>query len=142
MSSSSSVTRRTSIAYRATRRLLGLSLLLLAVSAFPAYAQAATPTSRLAWDQIGQSVATASSATYTAFVDGSTTGIVVTGVVCVAGTPVTNATCTSNLPPLTPGTHTMTLTQTIGGASSPQSAPPLSFSYIVVVTPTNTRIVP
>ena len=122
------------------RRLSIVALSLLLVS-MPAVAQTATPLSKLAFDEVGQTVATASGATYTGLIDGSTTATPLTGIVCTATANPTGATCTSALPPLTPGTHTITITQTIGGASSAASAP-LSFSLIVVVTPTNVRITP
>lgn len=133
----SSGPHRTSLAYRASRRILGLACCIL-LMASASYAQAATPASKLAFDEVGQTVAVASAATYTAFVDGATTGTVLT-VTCVAGTPATTTTCTAPLLALTPGTHTVTVTQTISGAVSPPSTP-LSFTYVVVVTPTNVRI--
>lgn len=113
----------------------------LALFATPAFAQAATPASKLAFDEVGQSAATAGGATYTAFIDGSTTGVPLTGLNCTATTTPVGATCTTNLPALTPGAHTLTVTQTIAGATSPASTP-VSFSMVVVVTPTGVRIVP
>lgn len=105
-----------------------------------ASAQTATPSSHLAFDEAGQAVTVAQGASYTASVD-SAAGIALTGVTCVAGTPSSTATCTANFPAMTPGTHTVTVTQTISGASSSPSVP-LSVTFVIVVTPTNPRVVP
>jgi hypothetical protein len=115
-----------------------LLLACLALSA-PLYAQAATPASSLAWDQIGQSVTVAQSAGYTVFLDGAPTGTALASVTCTA--TGASATCSAPFPALTPGAHTLTLTQTISGASSAKSAP-LSFTFVIVVTPTNLRVTP
>lgn len=107
-----------------------------------ASAQTVTSGSRLAWDQAGQTVATATSATYKAYVDTSTTGVALAGVTCVVGVPSTTATCSANFPALTPGSHTIALTQSIGTAESLRSTPPFAFEYVVVVVPTNVRMAP
>lgn len=135
-----SARRPTSMAYRVSRRCLGLAVCWLWMIG-AANAQPATPTSKLAFDEVGQSVATAGGATYTAFVDGSTTGVPLAGLTCTATTTPVGATCTVALPALTTGAHTLTVTQTIAGASSTPSAS-LAFSMVLVVTPTNVRIVP
>lgn len=133
----SSDTPRTSMAYRITQRCLGVAvcLLLMAVSS---YAQAATPASKLAFDEVGQALAVVQGATYNAVVD-TAAPVPLAGVACIATTLPVGATCTATLPAMTVGTHILTVTQTISGAVSPQSAP-LSFSFVVVVTPTNVRI--
>lgn len=137
---SSSDTRRTSWAYRATQRFLGAAICFL-LMASSSYAQAATPSSKLGFDEAGWSVATAQSAVYTPIVDGVTLpAFVASTVVCTATTSPAGATCTVPLPALTIGPHTMTLTENISGVTSPQSAP-LTFSFVVVVVPTNLRII-
>ncbi len=105
-----------------------------------ATAQPATPSSRLAWDEVGQSVATAQAAAYAVYVD-TGTPVALAGVTCVVGTPASTTTCSAAFPALTPGAHTLTLTQIIGGAESAKSAT-LAFSYVLVVTPTAVRVVP
>lgn len=94
-------------------------------------AQVATPASKLGWNQEGQTQAIAQSATYNMYVD-VLVPTVAQNVICIVGTPVT---CKADLPALTVGSHQIRLTQVIGAAESPQSLP-LSFTYVVVVTPT------
>ena len=142
----SSATPQTTMAYRISRHLLtrwrvGLVLIALLGQPHIAAAQAATPTSKLAWDQIGQSVVTAQAASYNVYID-TGTPVLVVGVACVTGAPTTNATCTATFPAMSPGAHTLTLTQLIGGAESPKSTPALAVVFVVVVTPTAVRIVP
>lgn len=125
----------------AHRRNLGLVVGLLALVAWPAAAQTvATPNNHLAWIEIGQSVAQASSAIYNSYLDTASTGVPVAGVACVVGSPATDSSCQSNLPVLTLGLHTVVLSQVISGAESAKSAPPLSFTFVVVVQPTSLRI--
>lgn len=107
--------------------------LLMAVSAS---AQTATPQNKFQWTEVGQTVAIAGGATYNLYDGTNPTPIVLTGVTCVAGTPATDATCTGNIPALTLGVHTVTLTEVISGAESAKSAV-LSFTFVIVVTPTN-----
>lgn len=121
--------------------LLPVLLLAAPTASLAQAAVAATPSNHLTFDLPGQAVAVAGSATYTAFVDGAAAGAVVTGLTCVTSTTVSGSTCTVNWPAMTVGTHSLTLTQTISGASSTPSTP-LSFQFVVVVTPTNLRAVP
>lgn len=117
-------------------------LLLLLCSAV-AFAQAASPTSHVGWDINGQAVAVASAATYNGYVDALPV-VALTGVSCVTSvSPApSGSTCTANWPPMTAGAHTITITQVIAGAESSKSTPPLSFTFTIVVTPTNVRQVP
>jgi hypothetical protein len=115
-----------------------LLLLLLPVSLL---AQTATPGSKLLWDLPGQTATVAQSASYRLYVD-TGTPISLTGVTCVTGTVATTATCsTAGWPAMTPGPHTLTVTQTMGGVESSQSVA-LSVTLVIVVTPTNVRIGP
>jgi len=97
----------------------------------------ATPTNHLGWDEVGQTAAIANASTYNAYIDAATTPVALTGVACIG---TTTATCTANWPAMTPGTHTLTITQVNGGESGKSA--PLSFSFVVVVVPTNVRQVP
>lgn len=133
-------TRRTSWVRRATLQFLGVAVCFL-LMASTSFAQAATPSSKLGFDEAGWSVATAQSAVYTPTVDGvALPAFAASAVVCTATVSPAGATCTVPLPALTIGPHTMTLTETISGVTSPQSAP-LTFSFVVVVVPTNLRII-
>lgn len=115
-----------------------VALWLCAVSA---HAQTATPASSLAWDQPGQTAAVAQGAAYKLYLDASTTGAALATVTCTAA-PVTGpVTCASPFPAMTPGVHTLAITQTIGGVESAKSTT-LSVTLVVVVTPVNVRIVP
>lgn len=109
---------------------------LLLLIAAPVFAQTATPQNKFQWTEAGQAFASAGAATYNLYDGASTTPIVLTGVVCVASVPVTDASCSANIPALTLGLHTVTLTQVISGAESAKSAA-LSFTFVIVVTPTN-----
>lgn len=116
-----------------------LLALIIVISASSAFAQTATPSSRLAWDQIGQPPAAANGFTYTAYVDGATAGISLVGAVCNNGPTASDATCVVSLPPLVAGAHTVSVTQSLGGAESAKSVA-LSFTVVIVVTPTNVRL--
>lgn len=69
------------------------------------------------------------------------TPIPLTGVVCVAGNPTTGSDCTSNIPALTVGQHTVTVTQVIISAESGKSNT-LSFTMVIVVTPSGLVLKP
>lgn len=105
-----------------------------------AAAQTVTPLSHFGWTEPGQDLALAQSATYHAYDGTATTGVPVTSVTCVVNAGSPDPFCTSNLPALQPGAHTVTLTQIIGGAESPRSNA-LSFQLVVVVQPTGLKIV-
>jgi hypothetical protein len=125
------------------KRILLLAFVLTLGSVASVQAQTATPASKLVWDEIGQVSATAGSAAYKAYVDNQTTGTPLSGVSCAAAVsplnPAADSTCQAPMPALTPGAHTITLTQSIGGAESVKSTA-LSFTYVVVVTPTSLRV--
>jgi hypothetical protein len=122
------------------KRFLAFLLALIVVSWQPASAQVATTGNKLGFTEVGMTVAIANSATYKIYVDGAATGAATTGLTCAAGSPATNADCSVNLPALTVGTHTVTLTQVISAAESAKPTP-FSFSFVVVVTPTGLQIV-
>jgi hypothetical protein len=100
-------------------------------------AQTAGPANQLGWNQVGQSPATAGAATYNLYDGASATPLPLTNVICSAG--LTDTTCTGSFPALTPGAHTITLTQAIGSAESGKSSP-LSFTFVIVVTPSNVTV--
>lgn len=103
-----------------------------------AQAQTATPTTKLGWDQEGQSLANASGATYQLYIDGGT-ATPLPNVACAQNGPST-VSCSAPLPALTAGSHVIRLSQTLGGAESGQSAS-LNFTFVIVVTPTNLRVI-
>ena len=123
------------------KRLLVASALILLFGPPAAAQSVATPSNHLGWDEPGQSAAVANGSTYNAYLDASTTPTPLTGVTCSTGTPVSTATCVANWPALQPGTHTLTVTQVQTNVESAKSAP-LSFTMVIVVTPTNVRQVP
>jgi len=103
-----------------------------------ASAQPATPQNHLGWTQVGQTQAVAQGATYNIYVDALPSSVMA-GVTCV--TSGSDSTCKGNWPAMTPGTHTVTLTQVIQTAESTKSVP-LSVTFVVVVTPTGLVVVP
>jgi hypothetical protein len=123
-----------------------MKTLLVAVSilAIPtvARAQNATPTSKVAWTQVADSLATANGYGYKYYADASTTGVVFpTPVTCtVTGTTFN---CVVNIPTFTQGMHSITVTASNVGGESPKSAA-LSFTYVVPVpaAPTVLKIIP
>jgi hypothetical protein len=121
---------------------LALSGLLVIASASLAAAQTATPASKLAWDEAGESPAVAQAAIYNLYVDGAGVAVNLTSVSCVVQTAnAANATCTAPFPPMTVGSHSLTLSQVSNGAESPKSTP-LTVTFVIVVTPTGIRVVP
>lgn len=115
-----------------------LSLVFVLFAAF-ASAQVATPINHFGWTEVGQAPAVAGPATYNLYVDATPAPIVLTGVVCVAAGA--DSACTANIPALTVGPHTVTLTQAITGAESGKSSP-VSFTFVIVVTPTGFTLKP
>lgn len=113
---------------------------LLVLCARPVAAQTATPASKLAWDEPGQTATVAQAAGYTLYLDAATTGMALVNVACTAPTTGPVA-CAAAFPAMTPGTHALTITQTIGGVESAKSSA-LSVTLVVVVTPANIRIIP
>ena len=116
-----------------------LALAVMSLSAPVAFAQTAVPTSRLAWDQVGQSVAVAQAAEYRLYLDAASSGTALAPVTCVAGISATTATCSVSWPAMTPGVHAIQLTQTIAMTESAKSVT-FSATLVLLVTPTNVRI--
>lgn len=109
--------------------------------AVPASAQVATPVNHLGWTEVAQVPAVAGAASYNLYVDAVVAPLPLTGVVCVAGNPTTGSDCTSNIPALTVGQHTVTVTQVIISAESGKSNT-LSFTMVIVVTPSGLVLKP
>jgi hypothetical protein len=104
-----------------------------------AHAQTAGPASKLGFDVTGPaSLAEANTLVVKAYLDLNTAGTTLTGLVCTAGTVANTYACMANLPPLTPGPHTLTATITLNAVESPRSVE-LGFAYIVLSI-TNLRI--
>lgn len=115
---------------------VALTLLLLTSSV--AKAQTATSGDKFGFDEVGQTLTVANGASYKLYLDGSTTGVTGLSLAC---TVVSNlVSCSVSIPALTVGAHTVTISQVINTAESAKSSP-LSFTFVVVVTPTNLRIV-
>jgi len=114
-----------------------LSLVFVLGLATVSYAQSATPSNRLAWDQSDATVAVAEAYTFKQYADGSPTGTVITGVTCTAGAVVS---CSAPFGAFTPGTHTIQLTATNAAGESVKSAV-FNFTFVVVPTaPGNLRV--
>lgn len=114
-------------------------VLLVALSAGGLSAQSAR---RLEWEMATPAgttpLATVNGYVYKLFVDGATTGVIVTGVVCVAAVaPLVGFTCSAPLGAYTAGDHEVTLT---AGDSPPSAA--LTFRFYATATPTNLRLRP
>jgi len=114
------------------------TLLALVLLAAPASAQIATPQNHFGWTEAGQTPAIATAATYKLY-EGTTVLATLANVTCVAAGA--DASCTGDIPALTQGTHVVTLTQNISGAESPKSNT-VSFTFVIVVTPTALAIKP
>jgi hypothetical protein len=120
------------------RRAAWLVLFSLLLVPATAHAQSNVATgNKLGWTQTAQAPAIANSFTYNLYVD-ALTGQAVTGVTCVAN--AANSDCTGNVPAMTLGLHTLTLTQASGSAESSKSSP-LSVTFVVLVTPSGLKIV-
>lgn len=123
------------------RKVLGICLCVVSLASTVG-AQTATPASKLAWDEAGESPAIAQAAIYNLYVDGAGVAVNLTSVVCVVQTTnAANATCMAPFPPMTVGTHILTLSQVTNSVESPKSTP-LSVTFVVVITPTGLRIAP
>lgn len=102
-----------------------------------ALAQSAVPGSTLAWDQSNTDAVSAQAYTYKYYADGSSVGVVLTGVVCSGSAPVS---CTAPFPAFTPGQHSLQLTATNAAGESVKSSP-FAFTFVVVPSaPANIRI--
>jgi hypothetical protein len=122
--------------------LVGFAFISLIGIASEARAQNATPTSKVAWTQTGQDLATVNGYGYKYYADGSNTGVVFpTPVTCtVAGTAFN---CVVNIPAFTQGSHTMTVTASnIGGESPKSTSITFTFTVPAPATPTVLHIVP
>ncbi len=100
------------------------------------------PGQGIEWTQLGQSVATAQGYEYWAYVD-ALPPVQFTGVACRL--VLTNAVCTSTLPPMTPGAdHTLQMTQydarTPGRESARSVVLILRLPPAALVTPTNIQL--
>jgi len=114
----------------------GVAALFVLFLASTAQAQTATPQNHFVWTETAQTPAAASSATYKLY-EGTTVLGTLANVTCVqAGA---DASCTGDIPALTQGPHTLTLTQNSQGAESPKSNA-VSFTYVIVITPTSFAI--
>jgi hypothetical protein len=117
--------------------------LLLFVSFAPISAQTtATPSSKIAWDQLASTLAEAQGMTYKVYADGTTTGAVLVGVTCATGVTSPLFVCSAPYPAFTPGTHSIVLTAASTATSADESAKsaPLAFTFIVQkATPLNVR---
>lgn len=101
------------------------------------WAQAATPGSRLTWDQQAATIAEAQALTYRYYADASTSGSVITATCVGAVAPFT---CSAPFPAFTPGAHTLKLTAENVAGESAQSAA-LAFTFVVIpAVPANVRI--
>ena len=117
--------------------LLALAFTFVAGSAF---AQVATPVSKLAWDQGGQDLATVQAYTYQHYDDGSATGVVFPPASITVTGIASPFTVTATFPAFTPGQHTVTVSASNVAGESGQSNS-LAFNFVVQpVTPTNLRL--
>lgn len=113
-----------------------LSFLFLLIANSIAAAQA-TPSSKLVWDVPASLLSEAQSYTYKIYVDGATTGTVLSNVTC---TGTTTFSCQVPFPAFTPGTHNITLTASNAAGESAKSSP-FTFTFVVIPgVPTNIRI--
>lgn len=105
-----------------------LTLVFLGVASLASAQVNGTVGDSFAWDQVNQSVATAQGAGYNYYLDNVAVKIPAAGVTCVVHATIpANATCKSVIPAsIALGVHSITLTQTIAGVESADSAP-LSF---------------
>ena len=113
--------------------------MLLALASGAAAQGTATPTSRLAWDQIAGSLAEASGYAYEGVYDGNPAPVVMTGVTCAgAASPYQ---CAGSFPALTPGPHTVAVQARNAAGPSPLSAV-FNFAFVALPSaPQNLRIV-
>lgn len=127
--------------------MITLVLALLAVSA--SAQTAANPTSKLGWSQPNQTVVYASSTGYNLYIDAATVPVPLQTVTCVSGGASSpDVQCSAPFPTMPAGSHTIALTQfqpSIGAAPSQESiksAPLLSITFTVVVTPQGLKVIP
>jgi hypothetical protein len=103
------------------------------------YAQPATPTSKVQWDQDALDLATAQAYAYKHYSDGSTTGVTLGSVVCTGTAPT--FVCVAPIPTYTQGNHNISLTASNSAGESLKSSP-LNFAFVTVpATPRNLRII-
>lgn len=121
-----------------------------ALFVYPVSCQAqVTAGSKVLWTQTAVDLPSASAFVYKYYADGSTTGIVLPGAVCVAPAPATvppSFNCSAPIPAFTPGAHSIVLTATdVTIAStpleSPKSSPPVTFRLVLVPSaPANVQV--
>lgn len=119
-----------------------LCVLFVLLFAAPVMAQVANPASKLGWDQVGQTVVSASAATYNIYVDSAAPVPLLNFSCSSSGGATGPTTCVAPFPALTPGVHNLTLTQVIGAQESAKSTPVLAITFVVVVSPSGVRIIP
>lgn len=90
----------------------------------------ATPVSKFSWTMASPTLADANGYEYRIYVDGSTTGAILAGVVCTGTVAPYN--CEAPIPAFTPGNHTATLTAKNVAGESAKSDP---LGFVFVVTP-------
>lgn len=111
-------------------RLLGIAFAALVLfAASTASAQAATDTSKYAWDQTAPNLAAAQAYVYKAYNDNAAAGVTFTSVTCT-GT-VSPFRCTTPITAFTPGAHTTTVTASNAAGESLKSNV-LSFQFVVI----------
>lgn len=98
----------------------------------------AVPGQKFAWDQPATDLATANGYTYKYYLDGATTGVAFTGVVCT-GT-ASPFKCEVLIPAFTPGNHSLTATASIPAGESVKSSPALNFTVVIILPPINFTI--
>ena len=128
---------------RTTR--LGLFTLAALLVATLVSAQTATSVNKLKWDQLAQTSTVSGAAQYPTYPDAATVASApVSSVTCLAAiaplNPVTDSSCTGNVPAFTPGSHTLAITQSVAGLESAKSNT-ITFQFVVAVVPTQLRIV-
>lgn len=109
-----------------------------------AAASAQTPTSpisKLAWDITDTDAATAAASTYRLYVD-ALAPVQLTEVTCSGSAPVV---CTAQVPALTQGQHSATVTRTVVVSGTPIESPKsnsVEFLMVLVAAPMNLRVAP
>lgn len=99
----------------------------------PAFAQV-VPGDLLGWDIAAPSLTTAQAYRYRLYIDGATTGLVVTAT-CTTTATAGTFTCSAALPPLTTGTHTLRATAALVRADGSDVQGPMSAVFSFALTP-------
>lgn len=97
----------------------------------------ATASSKYAWDQAGPDLATVQAYAFKAYIDGATTGTVLTATCTGASAPFV---CTAPIGAFTQGSHSVKFTAGNAAGESAQSAA-VTFTFVIVPSvPANPRI--